>query len=205
MPVNHVVVTGAVEGPADEAVLARLVGELGALRGSIYGKKGKDYLRRKLRGYNQAARRSPWVVLVDLNSDGECGAVLQQAWLPQPAPMMCFRVAVRMVEAWLIADSERFSTFFSVARSRIPQHAEGEANPKQMVVGLARRSRRRRIREDMVPRPGSGRKVGPAYTSRLIEFASNRDSGWRPNVAAQRSESLSRCLRCIRRLINQKI
>jgi hypothetical protein len=36
------------------------------------------------------------------------------------------------------------------------------------VVELARYSRRRDIREDMVPRPGSGRSVGAAYTSRLI-------------------------------------
>jgi hypothetical protein len=47
------------------------------------------------------------------------------------------------------------------------------------------------IREDMLPRRGSGRPIGPAYTSRMIEFVENN---WRPEVAARSSDSLRRCL-----------
>jgi hypothetical protein len=57
-------------------------------------------------------------------------------------------------------------------------------------VDLAARSRRRAIREDMVPRSGSGRSVGQAYASRLIEFV---DGYWRPEMAANNSDSLRRC------------
>ena len=42
----------------------------------------------------------------------------------------------------------------------------------------------------MVPRPGSGRLVGPAYASRLIEYA---EAHWRPEVAGQCTDSLRRC------------
>lgn len=63
--------------------------------------------------------------------------------------------------------------------------------PKQALVNLARTSRRRAIRDDMVPREGSGRAVGPGYTSRIIEFVSNH---WRPEQAAHVSDSLRRAI-----------
>jgi hypothetical protein len=59
------------------------------------------------------------------------------------------------------------------------------------MVVLAAQSRRHDIREDMLPRPGSGRAIGPAYTSRMIEFI---QSYWRPDVATFSSDSLRRCL-----------
>lgn len=110
---------------------------------------------------------------------------------------MCFRVAVRETEAWLMADCERLAQFLGVRRSWIPGDPEAVDDPKTTLVDLARRSRRRDIREDMVPRAGSGRSVGPAYNSRLIEFATDRLRGWRPDVAAAGADSLARCRRCI--------
>ena len=183
----------------DEAVLHRLLEHAGFAAGPIYGKKGKQYLHAKVDAYNQAARRLPWVILVDLNHEVDCVPLLRASWLPDPAPMMCFRVAIREIEAWLLADRERFSAFFSVARSRIPQNAEATDNPKQTVIDLAKHSRRREIREEMVPRSGSGRDVGPAYNSRLIEFVTDTTTGWRPDVAVNHSESLRRCVQCLSR------
>ncbi len=63
--------------------------------------------------------------------------------MPDPAPYMCFRVAVREVEAWLLADREQIARFLSIARSRVPQSPETLDNPKQRLVELARHSRRR--------------------------------------------------------------
>jgi hypothetical protein len=117
---------------------------------------------------------------------------------------MCFRIAVREVEAWLLADQERLSTFLKVATARVPSEPEAEHDPKRAMVDIARKSRKREIREDMVPRPGSGRTVGPAYASRLIEFVSHPTTGWRPDIAAKRSDSLRRCLACMRKLIEEK-
>jgi hypothetical protein len=196
-----VIVTGAVEGPIDEAVLQRLVEYVGGTPGPVHGRNGKSHLRQRLDGYNQAARLSPWAVLVDLNHDGLCAPPFRALWLPNPSPYMCFWVAVRMVESWLLADRERLARFLSVTAAQVPSNPEGLDNPKHVVVNLARLSRRREIREDMVPRPGSGRAVGPAYTSRLIEFVVNSGSGWRPDVAARSSDSLDRCLRCLRWLV----
>ncbi|HAM54799.1 MAG TPA: hypothetical protein DCQ64_05075 [Candidatus Rokubacteria bacterium] len=192
------VICAAVEGIVDEAVVRKLVDRAGGALGEVYGKQGKSSLRQRITGYNNAAQHAPWLVLVDLDSDEDCAPPLRSAWLPQPAPHLCFRVAVREVEACLLADAERLAGFLSVARSSLPPDPERLGDPKATMVNLARASRRRDIREDMVPRPGSGRQVGPAYSSRLIEFAS---ADWRPDVAAGRADSLKRAMRCLKRLI----
>lgn len=189
-----VVVTGATEGIVDEAVVRRLVREVGAEPGPVHGKNGKPHLRKHIHGYNNAAQYSPWMVLVDLNHDAQCAPPLRTDWLKTPADFMCFRIAVREVEAWLLADPENIARFLGVAPSRIPPDVEALLNPKEAMVNLARHSRRRDLREDMVPRPGSGRPIGPAYASRLIEFA---DKLWAPQTAAEHSESLRRSIRCL--------
>jgi len=191
------VISAAVEGIVDEAVVRKLIVVAGASPGPVYGRQGKPFLRQRIRGYNAAAQYQPWFVLVDLDSDYDCAPPLRASWLPEVAPHLCFRVAVREVEAWLLADAERLADFLS-ARKRPPANPEALGDPKSEMIALARSSRRRDIREDMVPRQESGRLVGPAYTSRLIEFAS---SVWRPNVAAQRAASLRRAIDCLKRLV----
>jgi len=194
-------VSGAVEGFVDEAVLRRMLEHVGAKAGTIYGKNGKQDLRKRIHGYNDAARRSPWAVLVDLNHEADCAPALLASWLKGSAPLMCFRVAVHETESWLLADPERLARFIGSSVSLIPRGPEKIDDPKLCMVNLARRSRRRGVREDMVPRDGSGRDIGPAYTSRLMEFAQNKKVGWRPQVAARNSDSLKRALHCLRRLV----
>lgn len=198
MTARPVVISAAVEGIVDEAVVRKLITSLGGQPGPVYGKNGKSALRTRINGFNNAARHAPWMVLVDLDGEQDCAPPLRESWLPAPAPLLCFRVAVRQVEAWLIADEEALSSYAGVARSRIPADPEGLPNAKVAMVDVARQSRRAAIRRDMVPREGSGRSVGPAYTSRLIEYAEKQ---WRPEVAARRSDSLRRAIACLERLI----
>lgn len=187
-------VSGAVEGISDEAVLRRLVADRGGVVHRVQVQRGKANLRRALPGYNAAAQGDPRLVLVDLDRDFDCAAALVSDWLPAPSTYMRFRVVVREIEAWLLADRDRFTSFFSVPASAVPDQPDQLPDAKSTVLAAIRRSRRRAIRVDMLPRPDSGRQVGAAYTSRLIEFASDSGNGWRPTVAAQRSPSLSSCL-----------
>ena len=184
-------------------VIRRLIEEVGAATGIVYGRNGKSVLREKVEAYNKAACRFPWVVLVDLDQDYSCAPSLQSSWVPNPARWMCFRIAVRKVESWLIADTERIARFLHVPLSRVPRDPEALDDPKRTMVELAQNSRRSDIKKDMVPRIGSERSIGPAYASRLIEFVSDSEVGWRPSVAAQCSDSLRRSLDCLRRLIRQ--
>jgi len=198
---NPIVISAAVEGILDEAVLRRLMEDLGVVPGPVYGKNGKPFLLEKLNAYNRAAQYSPWIIIVDLDHDADCAPPFLRSCLPDPAPNMNFRIAVREIEAWLLADRERLAKFPSVGISRIPHDPEALNSPKSTMIDLARRSRRRDIRENMVPRPGSGRKIGPAYTSLLIEFARDTEHGWRPRTAAKSSDSLNRCIRRLEGLI----
>jgi len=198
---EHVIISGAVEGMVDEAVLRRLMQEMGAMAGPIYGKNGKSFLLQKVNAYNQAARFAPWVILIDLDHDDDCAPPFRKSCLPDPAPYMSFRVAVREIEAWLLSDRERLAKFLSIGVSRIPHNPEALDSPKSTMVEIARHSRRRDVRENMIPRAGSGRRIGPAYTSLLIEFARDSKSGWRPHVAAKSSDSLNRCMRRLKELI----
>jgi hypothetical protein len=196
MPVD-VVIAAAVEGIVDEAVVRRLIKHVGATPGEVYGKNGKQSLRRKIRGYNNAAQRAPWIILVDLDQDADCAPPFRAEWLGDPAPFLCFRIAVRKVEAWLLADRRSIASFLRVAPGEVPVDPESLADPKETMVNLAGKSRSRDIRKDMVPRPKSGRPIGPAYSSRLIEFATQY---WRPDEAAEHCESLRRAIACLERL-----
>ena len=76
-----VVVSAATEGNVDEAVVRRMILEVGAQPGPVYGKNGKRHLRERITGYNNAARFSPWIVLIDLDHDAECSPPLRSHWL----------------------------------------------------------------------------------------------------------------------------
>jgi hypothetical protein len=191
-------IAAAVEGLTDEAVARRLILHVGAEAGPVYGRNGKPHLKERIAGYNNAAQHAPWFVLVDLDRDADCAPTFRSSWVPTPARSLCFRVAVRSLEAWLIADAEALAEFLGVASSRVPRHPERLDSPKLELVNLANHSRRAAIRKDMTPRPGSGRPVGPAYSSRIIEFASK---SWRPEVARMRSDSLARAIASLARLV----
>lgn len=190
----------AVEGNIDEAIVRRLAHHLNRPIGTIYGRNGKPWLRGRLRAYNETARRSPWLVLIDLDNDAPCAPKAREQWLPKPAKHMCFRIAVHQVEAWLLADRKNLSEFLGVALSKITTQPESLSSPKNEILSLARRSSRREIREGIDPAPQSGRIVGPLYASLLREFVSDSHEGWRPDVAARSSDSLARTLSCIRRI-----
>jgi len=185
----------AVEGVVDETVLKRLAIETGIKIGTVYGKNGKSYLEKRIEGFNNAAKHSPWIVLIDLDRDAECAPPLREKWLPSPAIHMYFRIAVRAVGAWLLADIEKIADFLCVPQSSIPSHPEELEDPKSQLIDIAARSRKQIIRQEMVPRPNSGVKVGPGYTSLLIEYIQER---WRPSIAARRAPSLNSCIKRLR-------
>ena len=181
----------ATEGLIDTAVVRRICSDLGIDIVEVYGQEGKDQLNQRLHGYNEAARRWPWLVLRDLNSDADCAPLLSHGLLPDPAPHMVFRLAVREVESWLLADRDAFAQFFSVHVQRVPEEPESIPHPKRHLVDVVRRSRLRHMRDDIVPREGSGRSVGPGYLGRITDFV---QTAWSPTTASLRSDSLRRCL-----------
>ena len=58
------VISSAVEGIVDEAIIRRLIDHVSGEQGAVYGKAGKRPLLDRLAGYNQAAEHAPWAVLL---------------------------------------------------------------------------------------------------------------------------------------------
>ena len=113
-------VTVAVEGDLDERIARRLVAEAGGDVTRVYGRRGKEWLRQQIGGYRNASMRSPWFVLVDLDS-GECPPRLREEWgIAADMRGMCFRVAVRAAESWLLADRDGLARLLGVTRAASP-------------------------------------------------------------------------------------
>src|SRR5262245_64345929 len=98
--------TIAVEGDADEAIARAILMHCkqSCLRALILGGKGR--LDPKLRGYLDAASRSPWLILRDLDHDADCAPMLV-AKHAMSGNRSALRIPVRSAEAWLLADTER--------------------------------------------------------------------------------------------------
>jgi len=113
---------------------------------------------------------------------------------------MCLRITVHKIESWLLADKINFSDFLKVPPARLPQFPDMESDPKKILVNVASRSRSKSIRQDICPQPESGRKVGPAYTSRLIDFIT---TAWQPSEAIEYSPSLRSCIDAITKIVRK--
>ncbi|NUM78458.1 hypothetical protein HUU40_29210 [candidate division KSB1 bacterium] len=187
----------AVEGYLEELVLRQLVKQSGKpfTTGVCYGKRGKVYLHGNVKRFNSAARLVPFVILTDLDNE-ECSPALIRRLLPESRSRnLLVRVAVREVEAWLLADRQRLATFLGVPAAKIPTQPDDCEDPKAVLVNLARRSRRREIREDLVPAPLSTSKVGKNYVGRLSQFVTTM---WQvKDLARRNSPSLEKALRAL--------
>jgi hypothetical protein len=181
------------EGPLDEQVLRRLIIQSAPhlQAGVCYGKRGRDWMNTNLAKYNQAAISWAFVTLADLEQN-ECPPTLLQLWFPHGIHAnLRPRIAVRMVESWLLADREALAQFLRIAIHHIPQLPDNEINPKQVMVSLARRSHSRTIREDMVPPPNTEGHVGKNYRGQLQKFVIEK---WRTERAQSHSPSLQRAI-----------
>ena len=151
--------------------------------------RGFGNIKRSMIKYKQASYVLPHVVLADLDN-ADCPVALRRAWdavdLPQ---FMLFRVAVRETESWLLGDCEGFADFTSVPTNKIPRAPEQVADPKELLVGLVRRCRNRRLAAELVPPPGSSVPIGPLYNERLISFVRDR---WNVDTSAAVCPSLQR-------------
>jgi len=191
----------ASEGLTDAVVGSVVCRHIGLTIYQHLGGRGKAELDRKLSNYNRAARSIKWVVLRDLDHDAECAPSLRRQLLSQDSRYMHLRIAVRAIEAWLLGDRQEFAGFFAVGVSRVPSVPEQLDDPKQTVIELVARSRKRDIRSDMVPERGSGRREGPGYAGRLIEYA---ETYWRPHIAAATCPSLHKTIRRLRQCVAVK-
>ncbi len=181
-----------VEDDLSESVIRRLLLDTGRdyAIGTVFGRTGFGYLQSRANNWNAAAAAgTPIVLLTDLDQH-PCPPGLIDDWLDrEPHANLIFRVAVKEVESWLLADRDGLANFLGISAVNIPLQPDQIADPKQSLVNLARRSRTRALRESIVPRRGSTAVQGPDYNGCLVDFVRTQ---WSHEAAVECSPSLSR-------------
>lgn len=181
-----------VEGRVDEAVSRRLICEAGHESGQAYGRKGWTYIKANLAAFNSSCGKHGLLTLVDFMDTGlDCPATVVKEWLPHCERRHIFRVVVREIESWILADRAGLAAFLHVPLVKLPLEPEAQRDPKQVLINLARGSKAKAIRAALVPADGQSASEGPLYSSELERFIREQ---WDPAAARVNSASLDRCL-----------
>lgn len=81
--------------------------------------RGYGSIKKKIKIFNELNNSMLFFVLTDLDNH-ECAPSMIQKWISQPIrDNLLFRVAVREVETWLLADSKGFAKFLKLDKSFI--------------------------------------------------------------------------------------
>lgn len=181
----------AVEDRLSEAVGRRLVNselsaqiEINTLSGG-----GNGYLRSNIGKLLQIAHNGFVMLLTDLDRKA-CAPLLKDDWLQGlhiPEKFM-FRVCVREVESWILADREGFADFLDIPRARITSNVDDLADPKGELLRLAKRARRE-VKSELLPHKGNHSQQGLGYNNILSRFV---EEVWNGERASENSESLRR-------------
>jgi len=160
--------------------------------------RGNGKIKKQIRAYNNASQYGYYFIITDLD-DYECAPSLIQDWLPdQHTSQLLFRVAVREIESWLLADRVSFASFFSISQQLIPLNPDNEMNPKRTVISLAKRSRKKDIREAIVPVDDYA-GIGPGYNIKLQNYIQNN---WNIASARNNSQSLDKAIKSLEKIAN---
>ena len=190
MSLNNVIL--AVEDRLSDAVATKILETFGIKIVKRIGFQGKSDLERKTPEFNRAANGITVFMLTDLDSPRDCPPGLIRSWIKGPInPRFFFRVAVMEVESWVMADRIGFAAFLSVPSYRIPSPTDDILNPKEFLLSIARRSKKKTVREALVPAQGATLSVGSEYNTLLSEFVQDH---WNLERAASVSPSLKRTL-----------
>lgn len=182
----------AIEDELSGAVMEKLISFSGrnfTIR--VFNARGFGELKKGISKFCQASRVLPHIILTDLDRYPCAPALLENWGAIQLPSTILVRIAVREVEAWLLADREGIAEFLHIDLHKVPMAPETEEDPKRKLINLARKSRKRRFSQEIVPSIGSAAPIGPFYNHHLINFVNTR---WDIDQARQRAPSLERAI-----------
>lgn len=197
------VINSLVEGDMDEAAAIRIIEAAGHTHGTCFGKRGCSYIAKKIKNFNLTAQDIHYLTLVDfmdaqqMDAQLGCPPELISTWLPYRLPKMLFRIVVRELESWLLADRNNLAKFLKINIALLPFAPEGINDPKRSLVNLARKSKSVRVRDALVPNAGSTAQVGKLYVSEMKIFISEY---WDIESARENAQSLDKAMRSLESL-----
>ncbi|MCC8190774.1 MAG: DUF4276 family protein [Planctomycetes bacterium] len=191
------------EGFLEEPLARSLLRHTGHDVGSVFGKRGCAYIKKKVKGFRHyVSAGTGLLALTDLmDSRCPCPRQAHTEYLAcdqenLPAGFILWFM-VNELESWLMADRDGLAHFLRVSAAIIPDHPDSLRDPKRRLVAIAQTSTSSKIRKAMVPGRTHGGVVGPDYTATMERFIAER---WSPDAAGENSPSLRGCLRRLRAL-----
>ena len=137
-------------------------------------------------------------VITDLDT-GECACTLIRDWFEIPTNEqvslpneVIFRVAVREVESWILADRAAWARHIGIPAANFTTDPDSLDDPKLYLLSIIQRKGRKRIHREMLPFGTA--HIGPRYNEVLCDFVTDK---WSPERAARKSPSLDRALKAL--------
>lgn len=160
-------------------------------------KGGFGYLKGRLPSLCKLSKVQPIVLFTDLDKMN-CPLKLMDLWfrgVSKPEGLL-FRVVVREIESWVLADHKGFSEYFGISPAKLPPNPDLLPDPKAFLLKLVGGSKRE-IRESMIAKKGALAIQGVGYNTILCDFIR---TSWTSSRAIQRSDSLEKAYLRIRDL-----
>jgi len=179
----------ATEDQLSEAIALRLISEIQTPHFIQHklGKTGNGYLRSKMGNWYRMAQHQVMVVVTDLDR-ANCLVEFRDQWLvAEPPANLVFRIAVREVESWVLADHHAMRELIGV-KGVLPVAPDDLADPKRALLGLAKGAPKQ-VRDDLLKVTNGNLTQGLGYNARLTAWI---NSEWSPKRAADRSPSLAK-------------
>ena len=185
------------EGYMEEAVASRLIRFCNHELGTVYGRRGCIYIQEKASAFQCLATEQTAVLVLTDFRDAKASCVPEAlpkyifTKCPTPHKNFLCRFSVNELESWFLADREGLAKYLNIAVAKLPHTPENEEYPKATLVNLARKSRKKIIREGVAPPLGHKASVGPEYFNLMREFIF---SHWNIENAIKIAPSLERCV-----------
>lgn len=163
-----------------------------------YTRGGYGYIKNNIKAFNNASKGSVYFILTDLDNYS-CPLELMDEWLglKNRRHNLLFRVAIKEVESWALADIIGFSDYFGVSERLVPRSPDTVSDPKKVLIDIVRKSKKKSFKQDILP-VNENAKVGPNYNARMIDFVNKK---WSINSALKNSESLNRAYHALDRFV----
>ncbi|MFH1136398.1 MAG: hypothetical protein V1816_09990 [Pseudomonadota bacterium] len=194
---------GYVEDPPSAEVAKKIVeyrnehaeGSLAFIEGFPHVTKGFGKIKKMAPRFLAMAENGLVTFTVtDLDKEA-CPPELIKKWFSikaKPAELprrVIFRVAVREIEAWILADQFGCSAFLGIPEDNFPSFPDTLNDPKEHLLSIIRKKGKKKWLREMLPTSNS--QIGPMYNIRLCEFVKE---AWSPERASASSPSLARAI-----------
>ena len=163
---------------------------------------GCGQLRKKVKPFLNISTQKHLATLILTDLDEKLSAdVLRADWLKNTnVPENFFLlVSVKESESWLLADTDGFSEWALLPKSKIPRTPDDDQNIKEKLLTIIRKYSNADFIADILPaKNAKNSKVGVGYNSRLTDFINNY---WNIERAIQNSPSLRDSVNALKKLI----